>query len=234
MNTNSNLSLEKLSFTLKLIPISEILLSDEFYSGTWKTVAQWCVDYLCNPHPELGRSGVVCPHSQVSMKKETFWITEIKTKGRTEKEIKEDIVSLAHLFYEQEPRNGNEVQFKTIVSVWDDLYPEEYISNLHSEMKPIFLRMGLMLGEFFSSCEKTGLRNPIFYPLCSPVPLLVVRDMLEFDIAFLSDSEEYVSEYINKYGERGVLAINNVLNNNKKIHLSDKQVSILKSYLMHK
>ncbi|MBD2783214.1 hypothetical protein ID858_05375 [Xenorhabdus sp. DI] len=217
----------------KLIPISDVLSFNELNSNALKTTAQWCIDYLCKPHPELGRSGVVCPYSPISMKKETFWLTEIKTKGRTEEEIKKDIISLSYLFHKQEPRAGEETQFKTIVSIWDDIYSEEDISRLHYEMKPIFLHAGLMLGEFFSSCEKRGLRNSSFYPLRSPIPLLVVREMVEFDIAFLSDSIEYVKEYIRKYGDRGLNAIKHMLNNNKKIGLSDEQMAVLKSYLMY-
>ncbi|OTA17852.1 hypothetical protein Xvie_00524 [Xenorhabdus vietnamensis] len=215
-----------------LIPISDVLLSDECNLSALKMTAQWCVEYLCNPHPELGRSGVVCPYTPISMKKETFWLTEIKTKDRTAEEIRQDIISLSYLFHEQEPRTGEATQFKTIVSVWDDIHSEENIARLHYEMKPIFLHAGLMLGEFFSSCEKKGLRNSDFYPLRSPVPLLVVREMLEFDIAFLSDSVEYVKEYIHKYGDRGLNAIKHILNQNKKIGLSDKQITVLKEYLM--
>ncbi len=87
-----------------------------------------------------------------------------------------------------------------------------------------------MLGEFFNLCSKGGLRNPNFKPLRSPVPLLVVREMLEFDIAFLSESKEHVSEYIRKYGEKGFIAIEKMLNN-KKIELGEKQISVLKSFL---
>ncbi|MDE9541603.1 DUF6875 domain-containing protein [Xenorhabdus bovienii] len=224
------MNLDQLSYVPKLIPISEVLSSpNELNLDSLKTVAQWCVDYLCNPHTDLGRSGVVCPYSPTSMKKETFWLTEIKTEGRTEEELKNDIVSLLHLFHEQDPRNGDMVQFKTIVSVWDDIYPEKNIDRLHYEMKPIFLREGLMLGEFFSLCSKHGLRNPNFRPLRSPVPLLVVRDMLEFDIAFLADSEEYVSHYIRKYDERGLSNIKKILN--KKNEFNEKQISVLKSFL---
>ncbi|MBD2811326.1 hypothetical protein ID853_10650 [Xenorhabdus sp. Vera] len=233
MNTNPTLLVNKSYCAPKLTPISDVLSSYELNTSALKVIAQWCVDYLCNPHPELGRSGVVCPYSPTSMKKETFWLTEIKTKGRTEEEIKQDIISLAYLFHEQEPRTGEATQFKTIVSIWDDIYSEEDIARLHYEMKPIFLHEGLMLGEFFSSCEKRGLRNSNFYPLRSPVPLLVVREMLEFDIAFLSDSIEYIKEYIHKYGDRGLNTIKNMLNNNKRIGLNDEQIAVLKSYLMH-
>ncbi|MEQ1975970.1 DUF6875 domain-containing protein [Xenorhabdus sp. SGI240] len=225
------MNLNSLSCATKLIPISEvILLPDETDTRDIKTIAQWCIDYLCNPHTDLGRSGVVCPFSPTSMKKETFWITEVKTKGMTEDKIKKHILNLLNLFLDKEPRTGDSTQFKTIVSIWSDISPEENIARLHHEMKPLFLRNGLMLGEFFNLCSKGGLRNPNFKPLRSPVPLLVVREMLEFDIAFLSESKEHVSEYIRKYGEKGFIAIEKMLNN-KKIELGEKQISVLKSFL---
>uniref|UniRef100_UPI002E0FC2CF DUF6875 domain-containing protein n=1 Tax=Xenorhabdus sp. GDc328 TaxID=742178 RepID=UPI002E0FC2CF len=136
------MNLNSLSCATKLIPISEvILLPDETDTRDIKTIAQWCIDYLCNPHTDLGRSGVVCPFSPTSMKKETFWITEVKTKGMTEDKIKKHILNLLNLFLDKEPRTGDSTQFKTIVSIWSDISPEENIARLHHEMKPLFCVM---------------------------------------------------------------------------------------------
>lgn len=232
MKSNFTPSINQSYCAPKLIPISDVLSSDELNSSALKTVAQWCIDYLCHPHPELGRTGVVCPYSPIAMKKETFWLTEIKTKGRSEEEIKQDIISLSYIFHEKEPHDGEEAQFKTIISVWDDISEEE-LSRLHHEMKLIFLHEGLMLGEFFSSCEKRGLWNSNFHPLRSTIPLLAVREMLEVDISFLSESMEYVKEYIHKYGDRGLSVIKHILNSNKRTAFNDERIAVLKSYLMY-
>ena len=33
-------------------------------------VARWTVDYLCQWHPDLGRTGDVCPYTEVSMRED--------------------------------------------------------------------------------------------------------------------------------------------------------------------
>ncbi|PHM44533.1 hypothetical protein Xmau_01690 [Xenorhabdus mauleonii] len=232
MKTNLFPSAEQSYSAPKLIPISDVLSSEETTSSALKTIAQWSIDYLCHPHPELGRAGVVCPYTPISIKKKTFWLTEIKTEGRKEEDIKQDIISLAYLFHKQEPQEGEDAQFKTIVSVWSDISVKA-LARFHQEMKPVFLHEGLMFGEFFSSCKKRGLWNANFYPLRSPIPLLAIREILEADIVFLSESMEFVEEYINKYGERGVNSIKHILNSERKSSLDNERITVLEKYLMY-
>ncbi|MEQ2026053.1 DUF6875 domain-containing protein [Xenorhabdus szentirmaii] len=231
MKTNFVPLADQFNYAPKLIPISDVLSSDELNSSALKTIAQWCIDYLCHPHSELGRTGVVCPYSPIAIKKETFWLTEIKTKGRKEEDIKRDIINLSSLFHKQEPWEGENTQFKTILSVWNDASIKDLV-RLHQEVKPIFLHKGLMFGEFYSDCEKRGLWNSNFYPLRSPIPLLVVREMLEADIVFLSESMAFVEEYIHKYGERGVRCIKHLLNSERKSSLNNERITVLETYLM--
>jgi hypothetical protein len=92
------------------------------------------------------------------------------------------------------------------VIVFAGLDPAEapdYINGLHHRLKPSFVASGMMLGEFFHSCEKPGLRNPEFRPLRSPLPLLVIRPMVRQDIVFLSDRMEFIRAYLGVHQQAG-------------------------------
>lgn len=235
MNSSSCFARERES--LNLIPIADILNLHECElqaQGPAQVVAQWCVEYLCNPHPHVGRSGVVCPWSPPAMKRKTFWLTEFLTNDRALKDIEEGILDLIPLFKERAPQHGDGTQFKTIVAFFPDIHPAEDVALFHQRLKPYFLNAGLMLGEFFPDCNKAGLRNSKFHPLRSPIPLLVVREMLEFDIAFLSDHDDHIASYLRRHGSRGIMAIENLLERSEQRGLSNDQVTKLKNVLSEK
>jgi len=193
-------------------------------------IAKWCVDYLCRPHADIGRSGVVCPWSPAAIKKETFWLTEVKALNRDDAQIAEEMLGLIDVIKQKGPQAGEGTQFKTIVAVFPDIYPIERIAELHTILKPSFLQSGLMLGEFFETCEKAGLRSATFRPLQSPIPLLVIREMVEFDIAFLCDDHNHVAAYLRHHQTRGMNAIKQLLGKSEKLGLDGNQISVLASF----
>ena len=89
-----------------------------------------------------------------------------------------------------------------------------------------------MLGEFYSTCKKPGLRNPGFRPLTSPIPLLVVREMVDFDIVFLADSQAYVNAYLKRHGAAGLETLERTLKHRERFDLSPDQVLILERTLI--
>jgi hypothetical protein len=51
------------------------------------------------------------------MKRETFWLTEIKAESRDVTAIRQDMLALIDAFNYQPPQHGEDTQFKTIVAV---------------------------------------------------------------------------------------------------------------------
>lgn len=214
---------------LKFIPIASALQGNtEDCSPEMIEVAHWCVNYLCNPHPDLGRVGVVCPWVPSSMRRETFWMIDIYVGGRSERDVCCDFLELIREFKKREPVSGNGSQYKTVVAVLHGVFSLEKVDCYHALLKPSFLSFGLMLGEFYGSCQKPGLRNKGFRPLRSPVPLLVIREMVELDIAFLADQPSFVDAYLRVYGERARKGVKAVLSQEGRLSLSEKQLVALR------
>jgi hypothetical protein len=152
----------------------------------------WCEHFLGQPNPHLGRSGNVCPFVPESMMRGSlkFAVIRLKNKGAAATEEIEGIVgAFREHFVENEKALGKIDIFGSWVMIYPDVTPEEaplLIDVPQREMKPSFVKEGLMLGEFYATNDLPGLRNHDFRPLRSPIPLLVIRHMVESDIDFLT------------------------------------------------
>lgn len=79
----------------------------------------------------------------------------------------------------------------------------KFIDNLQQRLKADFVNYGLMIGEFhFGSPKKTGLWNENFYPLFSPIPLLVIRYLVPNDFYFLLQKREFIISYLEKFRDK--------------------------------
>jgi hypothetical protein len=171
-----------------------------------RETARWVRAYTTGPHPALGRPGPVCPWVEESIDRGLCLIGLVHRGDEDEAPMDEVVSALGSYYLAMEPQAGHGAQFKAIVTVFAGLDPEEapdYINGLHLRLKPSFVARGMMLGEFFPSCDKPGLRNPEFRPLRSPLPLLVIRPMVRQDIVFLSDRMEFIRAYLGVHQQAG-------------------------------
>lgn len=221
--------LHKASGLLALSPGVELegALPDE--TAALRRVATWAKEFLSRPHPDLGRSGHVCPWVNASIRNDRFFLTLIRRAHENLSATEQTFVRLKRYFLdEMQPATGRAAQLKTIVVLFTELPPDEVpsiINGLHVRLKPQFVHEGLMLGEFFSKCEKEGLRNPKFRPLRSETPLIVIRSMVETDIAFLADDSTFIRAYLRKFQANGVDEVHSLLE--QRPHTPRDQVALL-------
>jgi len=175
------------------------------YRGPLDTVVSWAREYLCNPHPLLGRDGPVCPYVQASMDKGMFLLTVCPGSDFDPESVTERVMKYRDWFLEMEPRSGPESFFKTILLLFPDIPLAEaprLIDATQESLKAEYVRKGLMIGEFHSTPPaKAGLWNPDFRPLDCPVPLLAIRHMVPTDFPFLKGDREQFAGYLSIYGD---------------------------------
>jgi hypothetical protein len=152
----------------------------------------WCEHFLGRPSKLVGRTGNVCPFVPESMMRGAlkFAVIEFENRGNAIiPEIEQIVPVFRDRFLADEAAAGKIDIFGTWVLIFPHVTPEEAIDVIdvpQRRMKPSFVKEGLMLGEFHPISLSPGLRNPAFRPLRSPIPLLVIRHMVESDIDFLS------------------------------------------------
>ena len=74
------------------------------------------------------------------------------------------------------------------------------IDAVQQDLKPTFVKRGLMIGEFHRFNNVTGLRSDRFYPLRMLQSCLVIRNMVPSDTAFLKHSSEFLEHFIRIFG----------------------------------
>lgn len=161
-------------------------------------IKDWANNHLCNPHPELGRKGHVCPYTLASIKKRHFWLSPYSFKPTTPEKICDVMFKYMESFLETQPKHTDERIFKTFVVVFHKMSFDEtslLIDYTHKILKPSFVENGLMLGQFHDNCNIGGVHNSNFMSLHSPIPLFVIRNMVVNDYMFLNDEQRFIDSY---------------------------------------
>jgi hypothetical protein len=176
----------------------------ERYRGALEEVVRWSREYLCHGHPDLGRTGPVCPYARPSLEKELLWLTVHPGADPPLDELATDVAAYGGWFKRLPPRTGRDAQYKAILILLPDLPPDRapvIVDTVHAAKKPGFVAEGLMLGQFYSTCDRPGVRNNRFRPLQSTVPLLTIRHMVASDGAFLCDEARFLRAYVAHFGD---------------------------------
>lgn len=175
--------------------------------GVLGEVARWTVDYLSQAHPDLGRSGDVCPYTAVSMREGLMSAAVCHVFDADPRPDIERVMRRAlEEFESRSPRMGNRAGLKATLVLFPSLEPE-WVEYVQEELSLPFAQRGVMLGEFHAESLVPGLHNRYFHPLRSPVPLLGIRAMMLTDLAFLKSSDAKLVCYLNRFGDAALNAI---------------------------
>lgn len=159
----------------------------------FRSCCDWITNYLAHPHPELGRSGSVCPFAAPAITKDTLRIAVVRLVDVIDKKthIRESVTRYRDAFLSLEGSDETHL-LQAILILFPDVQADEaadLIDTTKEELKAGFVEQGLMLGEFHSRNHSPGLHNPAFKPLRSPIPMLAIRRMVSTDHVFLNRPE---------------------------------------------
>ena len=178
----------------------------EPYKKPLLDIVNWMKDYLCNPHPELGRKGPVCPYVKPAMERNSVYMSVYRDSMLTKDSIRDVIMDYQKQFLKMEPQTGEDAIFKCFLILFPNLPSEEapaLIDSTQEALSPAFVPEGLMLGEFHDRPpKKPGLWNEEFMPLWSPVPMLAIRHMVPTDILFLHKRRDLLEPYLKRFGQQ--------------------------------
>ncbi|WP_244367343.1 DUF6875 domain-containing protein [Micromonospora echinofusca] len=171
-----------------------------------RTVVTWAREYLCHPHPQLGRAGNVCPYAAVSLDRSAFYLAVCPGRTHPPASLERRLLVYRDWFPGLSRQHGADARLTTILLALPDLRDEdlpEVVDATQARLKSQYVRHGLMLGEFHAGPPaKPGLWNESFRPLRCPVPLLVIRHMVPTDFMFLRDDPEHLRAYLDRFGHQ--------------------------------
>lgn len=113
----------------------------------------------------------------------------------------EDIIKNSINFF----KNTDE-SFKTIIILFDKQFSIEKLLKLHIKYKVECVKEHIMMGALYSTSDASSLHNEKYYPLRTPNPILVLRNMTSSDLIFLTPTHhsyiekiKFLNSYIKKY-----------------------------------
>ena len=162
---------------------------------------RWIEEYVCRPHPDLGREGPVCPFVPRIVEDGELRVEVDDSLDGTEPEEMEARMRAALSTFEAIDLPPWK---KALVVVFAGV-PEEradVVDRVQASLKPESVRKGLMVGQFHPHSTEAGARNADFLANRAPFAAIAVRHMSYHDIVFLDRSEEMFREYQSRYAEK--------------------------------
>ncbi len=171
-------------------------------------VMEWVKSFLAKHHRNLGRPGPVCPFVPHALKSNSIQMAVIRGNNLHFHELEEIVRGYGDIFIKTATEYKELDIYRAFLLIFPDVHINEnfqLIDSLQQKLKPLFVESGLMLGEFHRNNQSSGLHNPNFRPLRSPIPLLAIRFMVESDLPFLQnpDDDPYLRiKYLEAYLKR--------------------------------
>ena len=169
----------------------------------------WAENFLTKPNKDLGRAGPVCPFAGPSLERRLFWLTSVSGSELDLAALENTVLGYRDWFRDLPTATADDSVYKTILILLPEVPSDKFgsiIDATQKKLKPAFLKEHLMFGQFHSLCEESGVQNPAFRPLKSPVPMLVIRYMTSGDIVFMKDPDgeynpDFLSTYLRTFGK---------------------------------
>jgi Domain of unknown function (DUF6875) len=179
---------------------SALHVAPELYS-VYQEIGKWITSYLMSAHPDLGRSGDVCPFTAQASRIDTIRIGVCDATGADVAEIASAMRCCCRQL-RSIPCPATMKHFRTIVVGFPKIREQDGLESLkaaQTELKFHTMMRGLMIGRFYDSSDAPGLWNPEFRPLRSPIPLLAIRHLVEHDAPFVVAHPLLIPTYLAKF-----------------------------------
>lgn len=168
----------------------------EIYNG----LIPYIEEFLVNKHPF--RKGVVCPFMPPALKNDEVYYLSVPSLNKAECI---QVIERMCNYYLSTARQGA----GAVIIMFDSEQDIRTLLQAHIKMKKYCIRRGLMLGVLFKDSDASSLHSDDFYPLRTPTPVMVIRDVTISDLQFLQpnhhsviDKIDFLNSYIRKFSSR--------------------------------
>ena len=191
---------------LPLLSFAEIVSGD--LTGMAPDLAQglralthWTRTFLMSTHPDLGRTGDVCPFTAQGARLDTLRYGVSLAAGHDLARIRREMADAFDAF-DRVPHPRRMGHFRAVMVAFPNCADPKGLETLAAVQKSLrlkSLRTDRMVGLFHDGTEAEGLWNAAFRPLRSPIPLLAIRALVENDAAFAARHPMLVPTYLKRF-----------------------------------
>lgn len=185
--------------------------SDTQRGGAIGRLLNWVETYLMKGHPDLGRTGAVCPFTRQAGKIDTVRLA-ISHVDAADEETAFRLIRRCFRELEAIPCKPGMRHFRTVIVGFPDCDSPEGVAMLRrvqARHKFYSLARARMIGMMHAGSEAPGLWNPDFRPLRAPLPVLAIRHLVENDAPFAARHPLLLVAYLARFplaGTRRIIA----------------------------
>ena len=169
-------------------------------------IKAWALRYLAAPHPQLGRSGAVCPFVKPSIELDRFMVSFQPTSAHSSyRELRAVVLAAAHWFVRHQPREEPKSTFASMLLAFPGLTPDQYgwLDRAHEQLKVHLVdKLEVMSTPFHPESVKPSATNPSFAVFRGPHALIAMRHLDVRDIRFLDWNERGFRRYHARFAPR--------------------------------
>ena len=165
------------------------------------TLLNWVETYLMREHPDLGRTGAVCPFTRQAARIDTARLA-ICTAAPDQEERAFALIRSGFGALDAIPCKPGMTHFRTVIIGFPNCTGKGGVAMLQRVQKRhklYSLARGRMIGLMHDASEAPGLWNSDFRPLRAPLPVLAIRHMVEHDAPFAARHPLLLAPYLAKF-----------------------------------
>jgi hypothetical protein len=172
---------------------------------TLAVLTDWMTTYPMSGHPDLGRTGSVCPFLKKAALIDTLRVGVCEARPEDEDEVF-TLIRRSFGVMKRIPAPPGKERLGTIVYGFPNCASPEGLAMLervYKRHKYYTLFRSLMIAYFHPGSEAHGLWNPDFRPMRAPMPVLGMRYLIEQDAVFAAKHHLMLAPYLMRFGPAG-------------------------------
>ncbi|MCI5227024.1 MAG: hypothetical protein D3918_10305 [Candidatus Electrothrix sp. AX2] len=187
-------------------------------ANCYQDIVPYIEKFLCAQHPY--RKGPVCPFIPSVRKNNMVFFSYIENNIDIENQI-HCVKRCVELLLDEKKKG----LFGTVIILLHENFEIERLLDIQHSSKRYCVERKLMLGALYPTSNAMSLHSNNFFPLRTPTPTLVIRDMVQSDLMFLNQRKYNINEkifflknYINNFSQTQKASRKNFLRS-KKLYL---------------
>lgn len=200
-------------------------LIPRFASDAYKKLIPYVSIFLCSAHPYRENNTPMCPFVPQALKNDKIYFTYFNSE-----QISDSITFIKKSIHFYLNSKSSVRSFGAVIIIFPENYDIETLLKIQDANKVQCVNSSLMLGALYSSSNAYSLHNSEYYPLRTPTPILVLRDMVVNDLVFLDQDRHHIRKkikFLNSF-------IKTFTNNTHKVERRQVQLAkrLRKKYLL--
>lgn len=172
-----------------------------FVQEAYTSVLPYLTEFLVSKHPH--RNGVMCPFMPKAIESGDVHFTYFEDNG-SDKEL-QALIKLSIDYY----KNRGKEEHGAIIILFSESFDLIRLHQAHIVGKITCIKNEIMLGALYRNSPSPSLHSKNYFPLRTPTPTLVMRDLTPQDLLFLEPGHygvwtkiKFLTSFIKKFSKK--------------------------------